>query len=109
MQDNGFSWLVDGALTIDQPALFGFKFTRQVALAQAGFTVPPLVCVPATVFDHVVGPEVAASGHPEVEPAERAERLRRRVQALAVPAELLRELDERFAEIAGPDGMVAVR
>jgi pyruvate,water dikinase len=109
MQDNGFSWLVDGALTIDQPALFGFKFTRQVALAQAGFTVPPLVCVPATVFDHVVGPEVAASGHPEVEPAERAERLRRRVQALAVPAELLRELDERFAEIAGPDGLVAVR
>lgn len=109
MAGDGLSWVVDGALTIDDTALFGFKFTRQAALARAGFSVPPLVCVPATVFDHVVGPEVAASLDTEMAPADRADALRRRVRTLDVPAELRRALDDRFDEIAGPDGLVAVR
>ena len=106
---NGSDWLVESASTIDSPELFGHKFTRQAALAGAGFTIPRLACVPATAFDQVVGPEVTASLATEMPAADRAQALRRRIQDLGVPADLRRTLDTRFDEIAGPDGLVAVR
>lgn len=106
---NGTDWLVDSELTIANPELFGHKFTRQATLARAGFRIPRLACVPATAFDQVVGPEVAASLAVEMEASDRAQALRRRIQETGVPEELRRTLDERFDEIAGPDGLVAVR
>jgi rifampicin phosphotransferase len=102
-------WLVDSEPAIAHAELFGHKFARQALLAQEGFTVPRLACVPATVFDHVVGPEVAASLAVDMEAQDRAHELRRQIQAMGVPEELRQALDSRFDEIAGPDGLVAVR
>ncbi len=76
-------------------------------MAQAGFTIPPLACVPATVFDEVVGPAVAAA--PPGEAHDRARVLRRQVRAAGVPEDLRRVLDASFDDIAGPGGLVAVR
>ncbi len=102
-------WLVESESTIANPELFGHKFTRQASLDQAGFPIPRLACVPATVFDYAVGPEVRACLAVQSEASDRAQALRRRVRQLSVPPALLAELDSRFDEIAGPDGLVAVR
>ncbi|MEO6504329.1 MAG: PEP/pyruvate-binding domain-containing protein [Jatrophihabitantaceae bacterium] len=102
-------WLVESESTIAKPELFGHKFTRQAALTQAGFRVPPLACVPATVFDSVVGPEVRASLATPLEASDRAQALRQRVRELGVPPGLRATLESCFDEIAGPDGLVAVR
>ncbi len=102
-------WLVESESTIANPELFGHKFTRQASLEQAGFPIPRLACVPATVFDYAVGPEVRASMAVPLEPSDRAQALRRRVRELGVPPALRAKLDSCFDEIAGPDGLVAVR
>jgi pyruvate,water dikinase len=52
--------LVAGGPDLADPEQVGHKFARQALLSAAGFPVPPLACVPAAVFDAVVGPEVAA-------------------------------------------------
>lgn len=109
MSHNGSDWLVDGASRIADPELFGHKFARQASLATAGFAIPRLACVPATVFDQLVGPVVAGSSAGQLDAADRAQQLRRRVRELGVPGQLRRALDGRFAEIAGPTGLVAVR
>jgi pyruvate,water dikinase len=102
-------WLVESESTIANPELFGHKFTRQASLEQAGFPIPRLACVPATVFDYAVGPEVRASMATPLEASDRAQALRRRVRELGVPPALRAKLDSCFDEIAGPDGLVAVR
>ncbi|MBV9823471.1 MAG: hypothetical protein JO144_14650, partial [Actinobacteria bacterium] len=109
MVDHGSEWLVDGASTADRPDLFGHKFSRQAVLAGAGFPVPPLVCVPATVFDAVVGPVVRASLAEPMEATDRAQALRRRIVELGVPEALRASLAERFDSVAGSDGLLAVR
>lgn len=101
--------LVESRSELTDPARFGNKFARQASLAGAGFRIPPLACVPATVFDRVVGPEVAASAATGMAADDRARALRHRVRELGVPDELRWALDTRFDEIAGPDGLVAVR
>ncbi|HEV2888115.1 MAG TPA: PEP/pyruvate-binding domain-containing protein [Jatrophihabitans sp.] len=109
MVDLGSRWLVESESTLSRPELFGHKFTRQASLARAGFPIPPLACVPATVFDSVVGPEVRASLAIEMEASDRAQALRHRVRQLGVPAGLRASLDSCFDSLAGPDGLVAVR
>src|SRR4029450_13258541 len=101
---NGESdWLVESATAIASPELFGHKFARQAVMAQAGFAIPRLACVPATAFDRVVGPEVAASLAVELPAPDRAQELQRRIREVGVPARLRRALNARFDEIAGPD------
>lgn len=107
--DHGGQWLVDSDSTLGHPELFGHKFTRQALLAQAGFPVPPLACIPATVFDSVVGPVVSASLLTSMEASDRARALRRRIRELGLPPGLRATLEERFATLAGPDGLLAVR
>lgn len=104
-----YNWLVESGPAITSAELVGHKFARQAMLAKAGFSIPRLACVPAAVFDHVVGPEVAASLASQMEAPDRARALRRRVRELGVPEELRRTLETRFDEIAGPGGLVAVR
>ncbi|MGC4888459.1 PEP/pyruvate-binding domain-containing protein [Micromonospora sp. DT227] len=95
------------------PELVGHKFARQAELARDGFAVPPLRCVPATVFDQVVGPlltDIRADSAGSTQALlSHAEALRQRVRYLTIPSELLDEIDAHFDEIAGPDGLVAVR
>jgi phosphohistidine swiveling domain-containing protein len=109
LSNNGSGWLVESESEIAQPELFGHKFARQAALAQAGFTIPRLACIPATVYDGVVGPQVKASMAVEMDTAERAEVLRELIKERGVPRALRRVLNARFADIAGPDGLLAVR
>jgi rifampicin phosphotransferase len=109
MSSAGFAWLVESGSAIADPELFGHKFARQASMAQAGFAVPRLACVPATAFDRVVGPELTASRTVEMEASQRALALRSRVREIGIPEDLRRILDDRFDTIAGPDGLVAVR
>ncbi|MEU0562603.1 PEP/pyruvate-binding domain-containing protein [Dactylosporangium sp. NPDC006015] len=105
-------WLAEDAATLADPALCGNKFARQAELAAAGFTIPPLLCVPAPVFDAVVGPVLAAAGEAAGTggaTVDRARELRETVRRAGVPDTLRRLLDERFDTIAGPGGLVAVR
>jgi pyruvate,water dikinase len=78
-------------------------------MARGGFAIPALACVPATVFDLAVGPVVEGARAGAGATADLARALRDEVRGAGVPQELRRELDERFEEIAGPDGLVAVR
>src|SRR5262249_366357 len=107
--NGGSDWLVDSESTIARPELFGHKFARQAEMARAGFAVPRLACVPATAFDRVVGPEVTAALAVERPAPDRGQELRRRVREGGGPPDLGREVAARFDEIAGPDGLVAVR
>ncbi|WP_329108932.1 PEP-utilizing enzyme [Micromonospora sp. NBC_01699] len=111
-------WVVEDGPDLVDPEKVGNKFAKQVVLARAGFPVPPLVCVPASVFDHVVGttladPAVAGTAvagtasTPDL--IGRAEELRHRVRAGGAPPELRRALADRFDQLAGPDGLLAVR
>ncbi|WP_291414262.1 PEP/pyruvate-binding domain-containing protein [Actinophytocola sp.] len=109
MLNKDSDWLLEHYSAIADPELSGHKFARQAALAGVGFPIPRLACVPATVFDHVVGPECAASLGTDLAAPERAQALRRRVREIGVPNELQRILDDRFDGIAGPAGLVAVR
>lgn len=102
-------WLIDTDPDIADPLLCGHKVTRQVELSTAGFTVPPLVCIPAPVFDLATGHHVATVEDDVVTPAEQAVELRERIRAAGIPSELREELHDRFDAIAGPDGLVAVR
>jgi pyruvate,water dikinase len=106
------TWLLEKGPELTDPEQVGNKFARQVVLAREKFPVPPLVCVPATVFDSVVGP-VPASCPADAEGAgdltARAHELRRRVLGLEVPDELRDELADRLDNLAGPDGLLAVR
>ncbi|MER6561627.1 PEP/pyruvate-binding domain-containing protein [Streptomyces sp. NPDC001027] len=112
IQQLGTTWLLEKGPNLADPRHVGHKFARQVVLARENFPVPPLVCVPATVFDRVVGPVLASypadtesAGHPAV----RAHELRRQVLGLKVPDELRHALTDRFDSLAGSDGLVAVR
>jgi rifampicin phosphotransferase len=107
--DTSLDWLVENESGLADPELFGHKFARQAVMAGAGFAIPRLACVPATVFDQVVGPEVAAAPGTDADPLDRAQTLRGRVRDKGIPDGLRRVLDARFEEIAGPDGLVAVR
>jgi rifampicin phosphotransferase len=104
----GVSSLIEDGWALADPRICGHKFARQISMARAGFTVPRLACVPAEVFDQVAGPLVAATPATG-QPLDRARELRRLVREAGVPEDLRRLLDERFDEIAGPDGLVAVR
>jgi pyruvate,water dikinase len=108
-------WLiVEGSELLD-PELVGHKAARQVELARAGIAVPPLACVPATVYDRVVAadPEISHLLRDRAgelgDIADRAAELRRRLARTKPPAQLVAALDERFAELAGSQGLVAVR
>lgn len=118
-------WLAEDTATLADAALCGNKFARQAQLAAAGFTVPPLVCVPAPVFDTFAGPVIAADERAANTSAshlgaatvgasgggavDRARELREAIRRAGVPETLRALLDERFDAIAGPDGLVAVR
>lgn len=102
-------WLVEDESRIADPAVFGHKFARQASMAMAGFPIPRLACVPATAFDEVVAPIVAAAPEERGEVSDWARLLRKGVLGAGIPLELRQILDERFAEIAGRDGLVAVR
>ncbi|MBV2156631.1 PEP/pyruvate-binding domain-containing protein [Kitasatospora sp. SUK 42] len=109
-------WLAEDGAELADPELVGHKFARQAMMAETGFPVPPLVCVPAPVFDQVVGDADARpegpGGAEAWSPAEltrRAEELRRQVQGIGLPEPLRQALADRFDELAGPDGLVAVR
>lgn len=105
-------WLIDEGPDLIDPELVGHKAARQVELARAGIAVPPLACVPATVFDQVVAADAEIGRllrDPAGEVADRAARLRRLLARTTPPAGLAAALDERFAELAGPPGLVAVR
>lgn len=107
--EGSLSWLVSSGPAVSDPRLVGHKFARQVSLSRAGLAVPPLACVPTTVFDRVAGPEVAASLAWKQEALERAEALRCRIRDGGIPGDLRAVLDARFDDIAGPGGLVAVR
>jgi pyruvate,water dikinase len=86
---------------VTDPALVGHKFARLLRLRAAGFPVPDLVTVPATVFDaawRAVDPGGSAD---EGRWARAAAALR----AAPVPGEVLGEIRARF----GPDAVFAVR
>jgi rifampicin phosphotransferase len=102
-------WLIEDGPKLSDPKLVGHKFARQAELAQRGFLVPPLLCVPATVFDHVVGPVLATASGPVADPLRRASELRQRVRDAGVPRLLRSALLDRFDELAGNPGLVAVR
>ncbi|MEE4542478.1 PEP/pyruvate-binding domain-containing protein [Streptomyces sp. V4-01] len=102
--------LVASGPELTDPEQVGHKFARQVVLSAAGFPVPPLVCVPAGVYDAVVGPEVAAAVAEAQAPVpELAARLRERIPRLPLPATLAAALTAGFDDLAGPRGLVAVR
>lgn len=101
-------WLVEDATTLTQPRLCGNKFARQAQMSAAGFTIPRLICVPVTVFDHVVGPQERTAGTAD-EALDLAQRLRAQVRASGAPDALRHLIDARFDDVAGPDGLVAVR
>ncbi|WP_405792581.1 PEP/pyruvate-binding domain-containing protein [Streptomyces sp. NBC_01506] len=126
--------LVTGGPDLTDPEQVGHKFARQALLSAAGFPVPPLACVPAAVFDAVVGPMVAAATAPAAVPvadhdrgagagdsgrtvprtgpkdaAAVAAELRRRIRGLALSTELAGALGGVFDRLAGPDALVAVR
>jgi phosphohistidine swiveling domain-containing protein len=105
------SWLIEDGPPLGDAELVGQKFARQADLARAGFPVPPLVCVPATVFDlnlaRITGHSAAPAA--ELEPAERAAALRRIVRAAGLPDGLHEQLLAAFDAVAGPEGLVAVR
>jgi pyruvate,water dikinase len=106
-------WLIEDGPDLERPELVGRKFATQAALARDGFRVPPLICIPATVFDQVVGALLPAIAAPhdtsEATLAVRAQELRRRVRDVAFPAQLSAALADRFGRIAGQCGLVAVR
>ncbi|MET7422526.1 PEP/pyruvate-binding domain-containing protein [Dactylosporangium sp. NPDC005555] len=108
-------WLIDDGPGLTDPTLVGHKFARQVLLAQDGFPVPPLVCVPATVFDLLLGGSdftAASAGvlpHSDATLTAAAEQARKLVRDVALPVELLQILDGSFDGIAGGSGCVAVR
>ncbi|GLZ29812.1 phosphoenolpyruvate synthase [Lentzea sp. NBRC 105346] len=84
--------VLDGDALVD-PTRVGHKFARQEVLRRAGFPVPEFFCVPVEAFDEAVARTPDADG----------------IRAAGVPAELVRAVLERFDELAGPDGLVAVR
>nr|WP_162293068.1 PEP/pyruvate-binding domain-containing protein [Actinophytocola xinjiangensis] len=100
--------LTDG-WSIADPSVSGHKFARQAALASAGFPIPRLVCVPVSLFDQVVAPLVSDDTTENGPAPQRAQLLRDRIREAGVPDSLRRTLAERFDEIAGPSGLVAVR
>lgn len=115
------AWLVEHP-SPDDTARCGHKFARQASLALAGFAVPRLVCVPAEAFDQVVGPQVNAMRAAQLGATGRAQldrdldrdlalasALRRQVLGLQLPEPLRQALTEQFEQIAGPQGLVAVR
>lgn len=105
------SVLTPGSAELRDPILVGHKFARQEMLRDEGFRVPPFACVPSTVFDELAGPVVrevlAAAGTGD--PTAPARELRERIRAITVPDALAGQLLDRFDELAGPDGVVAVR
>ncbi|MFF6807451.1 PEP/pyruvate-binding domain-containing protein [Streptomyces sp. NPDC012616] len=106
------TWLLEKGPKLTDPEQVGNKFARQVVLAREKFPVPPLVCVPATVFDSVVSPVLAsypADAEVAGDLAAHARELRRRVLGLEVPDELRHELADRLDSLAGSDGLLAVR
>ncbi len=130
MTEHSSARLVGSGPGLTDPTQVGHKFARQVLLSAAGFPVPPLACVPAAVFDAVVGPEVAAATAAAAVPVADHDRgaragdrartvprnaaavaagLRARIRGLALSAELAGALGGAFERLAGPDGLVAVR
>ena len=106
-------WLINDEHGLTDPTLVGHKLPGRVLLARDGFPVPPLVCVPATVFDRVVRDTAIATAPTDIRSdadlMAAAEQARKQVRGVAVPAQLHRVLDDSFDEIAGEAGCVAVR
>ncbi|WP_290060927.1 PEP/pyruvate-binding domain-containing protein [Amycolatopsis solani] len=90
--------LRDGPRLTD-PAAVGNKFARQAELRAAGFRVPEFFCVPVEAFDAALARAAAE------DPADR----RRVLSRGGVPEPLAGRLLAAFDELAGPDGVVAVR
>src|SRR2546430_13991818 len=104
--------LIDNGPDLTDPHQVGHKTARQIELAHTGIAKPPLICVPATVFDHVVTADPVIDRclrDPAGDVADKAAELRRRLSGTALPAQLAAALDEKFTDLAGPEGLVAVR
>ncbi|GII61341.1 hypothetical protein Skr01_14260 [Sphaerisporangium krabiense] len=91
--------------------LTGHKFARQERLRRAGFRVPRFFCVPVTVFDEVARdlvsppPPLAREADLLAWAADAAAAL----SSAALPADVAAELAEAVRDLAGEEGLLAVR
>lgn len=106
--------LVRDRSELRDPAIVGSKFARQAELRDAGFPIPDFLCLPVSAFD-----EALARVRPALPPVSStagleallgwAARARSLLETGEPPADLADPVLAAFDEIAGPDGVVAVR
>jgi pyruvate,water dikinase len=118
--------VVTGEHDLRDPAIVGFKFSRQAQLRGAGFPVPPFYCLPAAAFDAAaaaaaaelavatIGAAGAADGvrqsaGPDDLVLAHARRLRAAIIERGVPDPLAAELLRHFDDLIGTTGLAAVR
>lgn len=104
----------DSVLIYDGPRLedarrVGHKFARQAVLRRHGYPVPPFVCVPVEVYDTVAAPVLPPAPAGTEAMLDWAAEARALVLGAALPDALHSAIRERFADLAGDNGMVAVR
>ncbi|MFJ9518096.1 PEP/pyruvate-binding domain-containing protein [Kitasatospora sp. NPDC101801] len=103
--------LVLNGAALGDPATVGHKFARQHVMSRAGLPVPGFFCVSAAAFP---APEQTAAAFPGAgaapeELVDWAAAARERIRVGGVPPELAEQLISGFDELAGSDGLVAVR
>jgi phosphohistidine swiveling domain-containing protein len=99
------------------PAAVGHKFARLQSMLHAGFPVPPLFCLPASVFDDAVRESaggsvrgrIGAPPDPRDAPAVRAWSRAARELTTDVPSAVAAAALAAFDDLVGPDGLAAVR
>ncbi|MEV4761485.1 PEP/pyruvate-binding domain-containing protein [Micromonospora chokoriensis] len=103
--------LVVSGPALADPTLVGFKFSRQDVMRRAGLEVPGFFCLTGEAFGAMVPAPTPFPG-PGAETSEVlrwAETNRARVCAAGVPTSLAEQVLAAFDDLAGPDGLVAVR
>lgn len=103
--------LVLNGPALGDPATVGHKFARQYVMSRAGLPVPGFFCVSAAAFPT---PEQTAAAFPGAEATheelvEWAAAARERIRVGGVPPALVEQVLSGFDELAGSDGLVAVR
>ncbi|MFE9451334.1 PEP/pyruvate-binding domain-containing protein [Streptomyces sp. NPDC006739] len=103
--------IAPGADALGDPGQVGHKFSRQHVMRRAGLPVPAFFVLTAEAFTATVpapegfpGPDASTA-----ELADWARAARDRVRAAPLPAGPARRVLAAFDELAGPDGLVAVR